>query len=79
MQSVVREQSLSLGKFNQPDMEIKPTTLVSLVLCSVRLNWSIKVHVLKQKEAFFLVRRHLLTFYVLSAFIIEENVYNMYM
>lgn len=53
MQSVVREQSLSLGKSNQPDMEIKPTALVSLVLCSVRLNWSIKFHVLKQKEAFF--------------------------
>lgn len=52
IQSVVGEQSLSLGKVNQPDLEIKPAPLVSLVLCSVQLDWSVKCHVLKQKEAF---------------------------
>lgn len=61
MQSVVREQTLSLGKVNQPDTEIKSTHLVSLVLCSMQLDCSVSF--------IFLVRRHPLISQVLSAVI----------
>lgn len=42
MQSVVREQSPFLDEVNPPDMEVKLTPLVLLVLCSLQLNRSVK-------------------------------------
>lgn len=76
MQFVVREQSLSLGKVNQPDMEIKSTPLASLVWCSMQLDCSVEF--MYKKRYLFLVRKHLLISYVLSAVIIEKNVRNRY-